>query len=539
MREACERWPARPAVTYRGSTRSYGELWTQVLNLAWAYRSLGVSEGDRIVCQLPTCPELLIAANAAWACGAIHVGAHRDLTPVELGGLVAQSGATAVVVQPPAGVSDPDATLRAVREASRSTVTVLHHPEPPAGQRTLSDLLAQPSGRDAPPATSGPEQTADTALLLRTSGTTGEPKLVQENLPALWAKVAFFADAVGPQPDDVHLMYLPISHVFGLKLALMALASGGRLILQDPFSPDEALRLVQAEGVTVTAGSPTHLALLLDRLEAGDHRVDSLRWIATAAATLPPALVPRVYEQLGAELLSVYGCSEGFLTCTTARDEIERGSVGSTVFRAAGAFPAPPDGRVTILDLEHPIPLPAGEVGEIAFGTTQPVRYWSQPPVGTDGWYRTGDLGWLDADGLLFVSGRLKEVVNRGGLKVAAGEIEVALAEHPDVADCAVVPAPDPVLGEAICACVVPAGARPPNLSEVREHLRGRLARHKLPDELCVVESIPRSSVGKVDRSTVIAFAADRDRPRERLRPPAAGAAEHGSLTRDVPSVPD
>ena len=525
LRAACERWPSRPAMTFRGRTLDYAEVWQRVLALAEAYRSAGITAGDRVVCQMPTCPEHLIAANAAWAVGAIHVGAHRDLTPAELGSLVRQTEASAVVVQPFPAVPDPVAAARAVREANPAAVVIVHGHEPPPGCLHLSALLGGPSPDPTPPVASGPEGTPDPALLVRTSGTTGEPKLVAETLPALWAKMAFFAEAVEPRPGDVHLLYLPIAHVFGLKLALMALATGGRLVLLDPFSPVEALRLVEDEGITITAGSPTHLALLIDELDTGGYRVDSLRWVVTAAASLPPALVPQVYERLGVDVLSVYGCSEGFLTRTSDRDEIQRGSVGSTVFSgSAGDLRAPPDGRVRVLDLEDLSPLPAGHVGEIAFGAAQPVRYWGQPPAATDGWYRTGDLGWMDDDGLVFVSGRLKEVVNRGGLKVAAGEIEVALAEHPHVADCAVVPAPDPVLGEAICACVVPTGA-PPTLTDVREQLGRTLARHKLPDELCVVESIPRSSVGKVDRGALTRLVAAGERPRERLRARAADDA--------------
>lgn len=517
LRAACQRWTDRPAVTDRGTTVTYGELWERVTRLAGAYRSLGLAAGDRVVCQLPTCAEHLVAAFAAWACGAVHVGAHRDLTPPELGALVRQSGASAVVAQPPPGLPDIDATVRAVRKANPSAVRVVHGHPAPAGCLSLADLLTGAPDQGDAGAGGAPSPHPD--LLLRTSGTTGEPKLVEETLPALWGKVAFFAEAVEPRPDDVHLLYLPIAHAFGLKLALLALGSGGRLVLLDPFSPDAALRLVQGEGVTITSGSPTHLTLLVDQLGAGDYRVDSLRWVAAAAAPLSPALVSRAYEQLGADLLYVYGCSEGFLTRTADRGEIERGSVGRTVFRGSGVDPpAPPDGRVGVLDVDGAEPVDLGRVGEIAFGTTRPVRYWCQPPVATDGWYRTGDLGWLDPEGRLFVTGRLKEVVNRGGLKVAAGEIEVALAEHPGVADCAVVASPDPVLGEAICACVVPAGERPPSLSEVRAHLGARLARHKLPDELCVVAAIPRSSVGKVDRAAVTSLAADSSQPRERAR---------------------
>lgn len=527
VQAACERWGPRPAVTHRGRTLTYAELWERILALAGAYRSLGIRPGDRVVCQLSACPEHVIALNAAWACGAIHVGAPKDLTGPELAALVARTQATAVVYQPPSGRTDPLAPLRAVRETHPSTIPIVHGHGAESGQHELSELLGSPVGGPEPRAPSGPD---DTALLLLTSGTTGRPKAVMETLPALWAKMQFFADALSPGQDDVHLMYLPVCHAFGLKLSLMALTSGGRLVLLDRFSAQEALRLVDEEGVTVLPGTATHLTLLLDSLDPGRHRTDTLRAAVSAAAPLPPALVDGLHERLGVGLLHVYGCSEGFLTCTTDRADIRRGSVGHTVFQ--GPEGSPPDGSVAILDPDRRASLPPGEVGEIAFGASRPVRYWEEPAVATDGWYRTGDLGWRDRDGRLFVSGRLKEVVNRGGLKVAAGEVEAALVRHPHLADAAVVPAPDPVLGEAICACVVSTVARPPALAELRAFLGERLARHKLPDELCVLESIPRSGVGKVNRAGLAALVVEADLPRERLRPIARTAA----AGRSVPS---
>jgi non-ribosomal peptide synthetase component E (peptide arylation enzyme) len=178
-----------------------------------------------------------------------------------------------------------------------------------------------------------------------------------------------------------------------------------------------------------------------------------------------------------------------------------------------------PNGTVRVVDVIDHTPLPPATVGEIAFGADHPVRYWRAPDVATDGWYYTGDLGRVDPDGSVYVLGRLKELVNRGGLKVAPTEVESALARHPDVADAAVVATPDPVLGEAICACVVPAGEGAPGLEDVRAFLALSLARHKLPDELCLVEAIPRTKIGKVDRPRLAAAVASGERPRQRLRP--------------------
>ncbi|HWC12225.1 MAG TPA: fatty acid--CoA ligase family protein, partial [Acidimicrobiales bacterium] len=213
----------------------------------------------------------------------------------------------------------------------------------------------------------------------------------------------------------------------------------------------------------------------------------------------------------------VYGCSENFTTQTTDRDDILAGSVGSEVFEAPPG--EPPDGTIRVVRPDDHTPLPAGEVGELAFGARGPVHYWKAPDAATDGWYYTGDLGRIDEEGRVYVLGRIKELVNRGGLKVSPTEIETAVGRHPAVADAAVVATPDPVLGEAICACIVPAGDERPDLEALRTFLSGSLARHKLPDELAVVTAIPRTKIGKVDRPALLAAVAAGGGPAERLRP--------------------
>ena len=257
-------------MTYRGRTLSYGELWDQIQALSGAYRSLGVQAGDRIICQLPTSPEHLIAACAAWACGAIHVGAHKDLTGTELAALAGRVDARAIVFAPPAGARDALAGLRTVRAARPQTIAIVHGHPAHDGEHALSELLGGAiAAWSAPPQPRAlAEARADADLLLLTSGTTGQPKAVVETLPALWAKMEFFAGAVAPGPDDVHLMYLPVCHAFGLKLSLMALASGGRLVLLDQFSPAQALQLVADEHVTILPATPTHLTLLLGELDS-------------------------------------------------------------------------------------------------------------------------------------------------------------------------------------------------------------------------------------------------------------------------------
>ncbi|MGI9023342.1 MAG: class I adenylate-forming enzyme family protein [Acidimicrobiales bacterium] len=525
LKEACERWADRPAITFRGTTTvTYRELWRQVEALADFYRSIGIRPGDRIVCQFRNCTEYIVVVAAAWECGAIHVGTDNDLTGSELAWLVDRTEASVLAFQPLPDAGDELRVLGDVRRARAATKVLLHECCPEhEGHACLNDILLTESDREPGPSGDpvpageapalGPD---DTAVLHLTSGTTGRPKAVMETPPAFWAKMQFFADAFDPGPDDVMLLYLPMGHVFGIRLGMMTLLAGGRLVLMERFSPRVALRAIAEEGVTVLPGMPTHLNLLLSALDGADHDVSSLRWVISAAATLPPGLAERVYERLGVEILFVYGCSENFTTCTVDRDDILVGSVGNTVY--AGPEGTPPDGTIrAVSPLDH-TPLPAGEVGELAFGARGPVHYWKAPDAATDGRYYTGDLGRVDPDGRVYVLGRLKELVNRGGLKVSPSEVEAAIVRHPGVADAAVVGTPDPVLGEAVCTCIVPAGDHPPSLTELRDFLGQSLARHKLPDELALVDGIPRTVIGKVDRPALVATVLADDRPRQRLR---------------------
>lgn len=517
LEEACQRWAERPAITFEGTTVTYSALWERIVALAAAYARLGIGKGERILCQLRNCPEHMVAIGAAWMRGAIHVGADNDLTAAELTRLVERLQASALLFQPRPNATDGLEPLRELAAASPDTCFVVHAADAEAASaanpfHTLQALMS--SGERVAPEPTDP---LAPAVLFLTSGTTGEPKAIIESRAAHWAKMQMFADGSAPGEDDVQLLYLPMSHVFGFRLSLMALLRGGRLVLLERFSPGRALELVQAEHVTVLPGVPAHLRLLRGQYDPARDDVSSLRWVLCAAANLPRELAEWVYEAFDVRIMFVYGCSEGFTTLTNRAEDILAGSVGNTVFRGPPGTPAA--GTVKILDPDSGGTLPPGETGEIVYGADLPVEYWDHPAVATDGWYRTGDMGHLDETGRVYITGRLKELINRGGLHVSITEVEMALARHPAVADGAVIAVPDPVVGEAVCACIVPAqGSSPPDIAELRSFLGTQLARHKLPDELCVVDAIPRTDIGKVDRRALSAHVLGGGVVRERAR---------------------
>jgi hypothetical protein len=310
-----------------------------------------------------------------------------------------------------------------------------------------------------------------------------------------------------------------LAHGYGLQLAMMGLLTGGRLVLMERFSAREALRLIADHGVTVLNGTPSHyIGVLAAMADRPDLSVASLRAGIGSADHFPLTLLRRIFDDLGIEFMNMYGSNMGFGVTTTDRELMLRGSVGK-----------PPPGAVTIVDREH-MPLAVGEVGEIAFRYRPgEANVWqaSRALDQAKRWYYTGDLGRLDAGGNLYLAGRVKHQVNRGGMKIDPAEVLNELFGCEGVADAAVIGIPDAFLGEAVCACVVPTSAdRPPTLEGLRRALGERLAPHKLPEELYVVDEIPRTVNGKVEIAILRerAAAASTRQARERGWTPAAPA---------------
>lgn len=491
----CTRFADRPALVSSDRSITYGELWHASGCLAAAWRRLGVGPGDRVVCQLPNCPEHLMTALATWRCGAIHVGTDMDLAPPELAWRVERTDAALVVAstkprRADAGLGGPDALTR-LRAADPGVPVVVAGPDPGGdGCTAISDLLEQPNpgeGREPGPA---PE---DRALIFFTSGTTGAPKGVVRHHGELLRGWSASGRRLEVRPEDVHLAQLPMAHGFGFGMAVVALLTGGKLVLQERFSAEQTLQLISKERVTVLHGTPVHFTLLTEALEPARHEVSSLRIGRASAARFSRGVLERVFERLGMDLELLYGCSEGLGWATRDRQDMLAGSVGR-----------PPPDVVRVVN-HHRQSLLAGELGEIACRKFRPVDYWGEPEAGADDpdWYFTGDLGRVDADGRLFVLARIKQQVNRGGLRVSPGEVEEALSRHPGLDDVAVIGIASPVMGEILCACVVPLEASP-TLPELRAFLRPHLADHKLPERLTVLPAIPRTSRGKVDHQALL-----------------------------------
>ncbi len=503
LRESCRRWGEKPALVEaagsqaRPRTLTYRQLGDAAGALAAGYRRLGVNSGERVICQLPNSASFLIAALGAWWGNVIHVGADADLAPPELTWLAGHTGAAALLTQPAMNDTDRwDATLRLLRTDHPALRVIGAGEARPEGvDAWLADLMGSDAASVEPAVTPGPE---DVATILVTSGTTSQPKGVVRQHGQLLAAWTWMADALGVGSSDVHLAQLPLAHGFGFGMAIMALLTGGTLVVLERFSPSQTLRVIGEQHVTMLHGTPPHFRLLVDRLDPAAHDVSSLRIGVGSAARFPPELLEAIFDRLGMDLYLSYGSSEGLGWSTSDRAEMLAGSVGTV----------DPE-LVTIIGPDDR-PVPSGEVGEIICRRVHTVRYWGVADVDdadeSSEWYHTGDLGRIDGDGRLYVLGRVRHQINRGGIRIDPGEIEAALVGLPGVIDAAAVGLPDPVVGEIVCACVVAEGDGP-GLDELRRALGVTLARHKLPEQACVLEMIPRTALGKVDREALQAFA--------------------------------
>jgi acyl-CoA synthetase (AMP-forming)/AMP-acid ligase II len=495
-------WPDRPALVFRDRSLTYAQLSGMVENLAGAYRRLGIGRGDRVVCSTSNRPEQIVALVAAWTCGAVHVGVDYQFTAPELSHVLELTQAKALIYEPGDEMPEPFRALEILRRDYPDThIITVSDETAPDDYLSLAKLIDDETVREnfAVDTLDG-ALPQDPAIIFISSGTTGKPKATvgyHANLCQRWQRLSRW---LGFGPDDVHLAQMPLSHGFGMMMTMAALLTGGRLVMVNRFSAEAVLEVIAEQGVTIFNGAPAHFKLILNRLDPSRHNVSSLRFSVGTAASFPQSLIRSIWDELGVEFMSMYGSSEGVGVATTDREDILRGSVGR---------PAP--GSVAIVDSEKR-PLPAGAVGEVAFSREVfPVRYWGETgheslttatqEKAADGskWYYSGDLGRVDEEGRLYIFGRLKHQIDRGGLKVDPVEVEGALLRCPEVSDAAVIGLPNPILGETVCACIVPAFAQEPSLERLRTMLSGDLAPYKLPEKMCILDDIPRTSIGKVN----------------------------------------
>jgi O-succinylbenzoate-CoA ligase len=464
-----------------GDTRlTYAALAQRVDRLANALSAQGIRAGDRVAYLGPNAPEFLETLFAVGELGAIFVPLNVRLAPAELAYQLQDSGASLLIHA--AELTDLVPTTEVAR-------IVVGPAEP--GVRRYDDLLSSaPAGHpDVPVALDDP------ALILYTSGTTGRPKgAVLSHANLTWNVFNVLAD-YDVTSAAVALMVSPLFHVASLGMgALPTLLKGGTVVLQAKFDPTAALAAIAEHRVTSLSGVPTTFQMLAEHPDWASTDLSSLTQL-TCGGSVVPARVAEAYEARGLAFSSGYGMTETSpgATSLSRRHSRERSTTSGlphffTDVRVVGA-----DGRDR----------PAGEIGEILVrGPNVFLGYWNLPEASADakadGWFRSGDLGWLDADGFLTIADRAKDMFISGGENVYPAEVEQLIMECPEVAAVAVIGVADERWGEVGRAIVIAAPGASVTHELVAAHLDGRIARYKIPKSTVVVDELPRTASGKI-----------------------------------------
>ena len=437
---------------------------------------LGLRPGDRVALAMANTPAFATAYFGILRAGLVAVPLNSGYTSPEIARLLAEADADVVLCD--------DSTLSVVEESVAGSHRV--HVDP-AG---LDSVIASGRREQLPPTDRGDE---DLAVLMFTSGTSGRPRAAMLSHRALLANHEQCL-ALEPTPmteDDVVLLVLPLFHIYGLNTGLgMVAATAATGVLAERFDPVGTAALVQAEGVTNIPGAPPMYVAWagLDSCEW----LRAVRILVSGASALPPAVLEQIQTAVGLTIFEGYGLTETapVVTSSLASPVVKAGSIGRPV----------PGVEVRLVD-EGGTEVQEADPGEIwVRGPNLFSGYWPDGRGGPDaeGWWATGDVAYADDDADLFLVDRRKELVLVSGFNVYPREVEEALAEHPDVAEVAVIGVPHPYTGDAVKAFVVARAGTTLRPEDVTAHAATRLARFKQPTIVVLVDELPHSAIGKV-----------------------------------------
>jgi len=479
--------PHRRALTFEGTTWTYREVLDRVDRLAAALRAGGVNHGDRVGFLGLNQPALLETLFAAARLGAVFVPLNFRLTGPELVFILNDAGVHTLVV---------DAPHRAVIDGVRADLPVrryLSADEPAAGWPSLAEVT---SGI-APLAQPEPVAASEVAVIMYTSGTTGRPKGAMLTHANFWWNNANAMHTLDIGEDDVSLVIGPMFHIGGLNVTtLITWQKGGELVIHRAFDPTRFLEDVPRYGITNTFAVPAMLLFVSQHPQFNNADLTSLRLIVCGGAPVPEPLM-KVFHGRGIPINQGYGLTETSPMVTFLTSEFGLAKLGS-----AGRTPL--FTAVRLVDADNRVvtePLAKGEV--CVNGPNVMKGYWNRPDatataIDAEGWFHTGDVGYLDEDGFLFIADRVKDMVITGGENVYPAEVESVLYEHPAIAEVAVLGLPDDRWGEAVVAVAALKPGGSVTVEELREFAGQRLARFKLPSRLELVDALPRNPAGKV-----------------------------------------
>ncbi|MFF3667034.1 (2,3-dihydroxybenzoyl)adenylate synthase [Microtetraspora malaysiensis] len=475
----------------QGRRWSYAELDRQADRFAAGLAALGIERGDRIVVQLPNIAAFASVSIGCYRLGAIPVYGLPGHRRREISYLAGHAEAVALVV---ADEYQGFSYVELARETQKEVSSVRHVivVGEPAEFLGFEQVLAEPVPLPGP-------RPSDVAFFLLSGGTTGLPKLIPRTHDDYAYQLYAAAEATATGADGCYLASLPVAHnaALGCPGLLGTLAVGGKVVLPRNPSPDVVLDLVESERVTLTTLMPPMVQVWREAREFFEVDLSDLV-IQVGSAHLSPDLAASITSEMGARLTHWFGMAEGLLTCTRLDDpeEVVIGTQGRPLAAAD---------ELKVVD-ENDAEVAPGEVGELLTRGPYTIRgYYRADDVNAraftaDGFLRTGDLVRITAEGNMVVEGRLKDVINKGGEKIVAAELEDVLGLHPAIRQVAVVGVPHELMGEVPCVFAVPDGEMP-TPAQVREFLTAHgVATYKLPDRIEAVAALPRTTVGKIDK---------------------------------------
>ena len=507
-RDAAAHEPDRVTQVCGGRDVTAGEVWAGATRLAAALWARGFRAGDVIAFQMPNWHEAAFIDVAACLLGVVVcpiVTIYRD-TEVAL--ILSDSRAKGIFVAERFRGFDFAAMLARLRPAlpNLAHVWTVRGTQPNTADGDLRTLMA-----DAPALPALPAVSPDAVkLVLYTSGTTGRPKAVLHSHNSLIRATLMSARHWGIAPGDTTLMPSPVTHVTGFSHGLeMPFFGGTRCVLMEKWNAAEAADIIEREQVSFTIGATPFLQELMDVAEASGRTLPSLRLFPCGGAAVAPEIIYRVARVLpNCRSFRVYGSSEApmitFGFCAPGQERLAAETDGEIV-----------DYEVRVVDLDGR-PLGLGQEGEICargpalfLGYADPVH--SAEAFDADGFFRTGDIGYVTAERAVVFTGRIKDLINRGGEKISAKEVEDLLHQHPAVMNAAVVAMPHPRLGETVCAYVIPKPGATVTAADIVALLDAAgVAKQKYPERFIFVDDFPKTASGKVKKDLLRADVRER-----------------------------
>jgi long-chain acyl-CoA synthetase len=485
---------ARTAIAFENRNLTFAELDLESNRLAHGLRELGLESGDRLGLYVPNCPEFAIGFYAGSKLGAVACALNSAYREREITYQLNDSGATVLITH---------AKLWPVVEAARPNLKHLRAivvitatgSELPSG---VVSYQAAIEGRSTE-ALSVNIDPGQLAVLPYSSGTTGLPKGVMLTHRNVVANNEQYVIATKMGPDDSFIIYMPLSHIYGVALMAVAVRAGAKQILVERFDLEAVVRLIQEHRVTWLFAVPPVLLAMANATDLDPARLRSVKYVFSAAAPLPREVLRRFEDRFGLRVIQGYGLTEA--SPATHYSPLDPARI------------KPESGGVLMADTEHGIVdletgetrLKPGEVGEIVVRGPQVMQGYWKAPAETDralrnGWLYTGDTGWIDDEGYIYIVDRKKEMIKYKSFSIAPAELEALLLESPEVADCAVIGVPDADAGEVPRAFVVPYPGRTLDVEALKRFVAERVAGYKQIRDYKVIEAIPRNPSGKILR---------------------------------------